>query len=515
MFHSLLRAQWLTRLHRVPTIEEMNAAVPSPRAASRFDLSLLLLGGVLALLIWTVGRLPQRLESHPEAYLPVFLLAFGVYAAAAARVWRLSETRSLLPLILGLAVLLRLLAVFQPPSLSTDIWRYAWDGHISMQGINPYRYPPSDPALIPYHTDDWRIINHPTWVTMYPPLSQRIFALIAFLGGSGPFAFKLVFALVDMGCVALLLLILRRVGLPDGRVLLYAWHPLVIIELSASGHQDVLGIFFMLVAVALIRRSETPRDGLLGGLGAGLSLMAKGYLLPALPIFARKRPVLFGLAFAATVAALLLPYMGGESQILIGMSKYLQNRLRNAGVFAWTFYLLQPFVADPLRLTRLLMTGLLGIVVLALAWKPWTDEADLMRRSTAAMGTFFLLSHTVYPWYATWLVPGLCLAYSRGWMLWTALISLAYLNPVPSKNPWVIYVEYLPVLALLGWDAWSSRKKSREGGSAPHSPDAAYPNAHLVKPFTEPLRAASPLPDRAGPSVGAPAGRGAFRSGGP
>jgi hypothetical protein len=447
--------------------------LPNRPLSLRSFLPLLVTGGLLAILLVWIGRLPQRLEAHPESYVPVFLLAFGGYLLAAWWAWRQPENRATLYLILGGAILFRILAVWQPPSLSTDIWRYVWDGHISVQGINPYQYPPSSPHVAAYRTDYWPIINHPTWVTMYPPLSQRIFAVIAFLGGNSPYAYKAVFALFDLGNVALLLALLQRIKLPLQRVLLYAWHPLIIIELSGSGHQDVLGIFFMLLAVLLLRRSETPRDGLLGGLAAGLSMMAKGYLLPALPVFARKRPVLFTLAFGVTVAFLILPYMGHDSQILIGMSKYLQNRLRNAGVFAWTLHLLDPSTPlthpNPhfLKLTRMLMTGTLGIIVLSLVWRPWRDEADLMRRSATAMGAFFILSHTVYPWYATWLVPSFCFSISAGWVAWSGLVALAYLNPLPGKNDWVPYVEYLPVLALLAWQAAQEWRADRSSNPSP------------------------------------------------
>jgi hypothetical protein len=441
-------------------------------APNKSTLPLIAIGSLITVLLFLIGKLPQRLEAHSEPYVAVFLIVFTFYGIAAYSSLQQPYTRKTLLIIIGFAVLFRLLAVLQPPSLSTDIWRYVWDGHIGSQGINPYRFPPSDPHLAPYHTDYWAGINHPTWVTMYPPLSQRIFTGIALLGGAGPMAYKVVFALVDLGCIALILLLLRRVGQPLHRVILYAWHPLVVMELSGSGHQDVLGIFFMLVAVALLRRKETVAQAFWGGLGAGLSFMAKGYLLPALPIFARqplerisskgdpsasKRlltalgVLIFTVGFGLTVSALQLPYMGHGSQIQEGMRLYMHNRLRNAGVFAWTFYLLKPFIPDPRPLTWLLILSLLGLVVLRLLRRPWKDEAELLDKTNGAMGAFFLLSHTVYPWYATWLIPGLCLRYNAGWMLWSGLAALAYLNPLPQKNPWVPFVEYLPVLAALYW----------------------------------------------------------------
>jgi hypothetical protein len=461
----------LTRFGRTLKIEAMSESPPYP--PTRILAPMIAFGAALAVLLYHIGQLPQRLEAHPETYVPVFLVAFAAYAAVSLLVWRAAPNPRLTLFIVGFALVFRLIVVFQPPSLSTDIWRYVWDGHISAAGINPYRFAPSDPALLAHRTDFWPIINHPTWVTMYPPLSQRIFAVIAALGGAAPLAYKLVFTLFDLGCIGLILVLLKRLNLPLQRVVLYAWHPLVIMEFAGSGHQDVLGVFFMLLALAMVRRGETNGDGVAGGFGAGLSLMAKGYLLPALPIWARKKPFWFALAFGATVAALLLPYMGHDSQILIGMNKYLQNRLRNAGVFAWTLQALDPHtpITHPqpqfLRMTRLLMTGTLGIVVLCLAWKPWKDEADLLRRSVAAMGTFFILSHTVYPWYATWLIPGFCFGAMPGWFAWSGLVSLAYLNPLPWKNAWVPYAEYLPVLAIFaGQGIAAIRQRKRESSES-------------------------------------------------
>ena len=41
-----------------------------------------------------------------------------------------------------------------PPRSTDDYFRYAWDGRVQAAGIDPYSYPPTDPALSRLR-DDW------------------------------------------------------------------------------------------------------------------------------------------------------------------------------------------------------------------------------------------------------------------------------------------------------------------------------------------------------------------------
>ena len=58
---------------------------------------------------------------------------------AATVVMRNTELQPALTLILGTAILLRLIALAAPIFLSDDINRYIWDGRVQAAGINPYR----------------------------------------------------------------------------------------------------------------------------------------------------------------------------------------------------------------------------------------------------------------------------------------------------------------------------------------------------------------------------------------
>ncbi|HTH96902.1 MAG TPA: hypothetical protein VL574_05750, partial [Stellaceae bacterium] len=84
--------------------------------------------------------------------------------------------RKLLLLVMGTATLMRLVLLPAPP-LSTDIYRYIWDGRVQAAGINPYRYIPDDPALTALRDKTiWPSINRAaTAHTIYPPAAQVVF----------------------------------------------------------------------------------------------------------------------------------------------------------------------------------------------------------------------------------------------------------------------------------------------------------------------------------------------------
>ncbi len=94
------------------------------------------------------------------------------------RHWRRAvPARAGLILVLGLAIAMRLAIVGADPLLSTDIYRYVWDGRVQGAGINPYLFVPADPALAGLRdTAIYPHINRADYaVTAYPPVAQMFF----------------------------------------------------------------------------------------------------------------------------------------------------------------------------------------------------------------------------------------------------------------------------------------------------------------------------------------------------
>ena len=64
--------------------------------------------------------------------------------------------------------------------MSTDIFRYVWDGRVQAAGINPYRHVPADAALQHLRDDAiYPYINRADYApTIYPPMAQIVFFLV-------------------------------------------------------------------------------------------------------------------------------------------------------------------------------------------------------------------------------------------------------------------------------------------------------------------------------------------------
>ena len=73
--------------------------------------------------------------------------SFTLYVLAVLIVLTQPVNRYTLPIILAVAVACRLILIFPRPYLSTDIYRYVWDGIVQHAHISPYRYVPGDPYL--------------------------------------------------------------------------------------------------------------------------------------------------------------------------------------------------------------------------------------------------------------------------------------------------------------------------------------------------------------------------------
>jgi hypothetical protein len=150
-------------------------------------------------------------------------------------------------ILLG-ALLVRLPLLPLPPTLSDDALRYLWDGKVAAAGLNPYALAPAAERLTPLRDGVWRRLPHTQVPTVYPPLAVAVFSIASRLPFP-LFAWKVLVLAADLLGCRLLLALARRLGVPEGRAVWYAWNPLVALEVAGMGHVDALGVAAVIGAV--------------------------------------------------------------------------------------------------------------------------------------------------------------------------------------------------------------------------------------------------------------------------
>lgn len=404
-------------------------------------------GGILlAALFGAISRI-DGLVDRIGLFLALFALAFIVYISVLIAVRGSSAGgRGLLLYVFVIAVICRAVLVPTEPAMSTDIYRYLWEGRMIVHGFNPFAQPPDSPELAFLIDENYDGVSHKHMVTIYPPVSQAVFALAAWIRPDVRMQ-KALFVLFDLGTILLLVSFLKLRGIDPFACVIYAWNPLVIFETGHSGHLDPIGIFFLVLGLWLIARGRR----LPGFLAMGVSFLAKYLAAVFVPYFlARKRYAVWAAVTVAVAVAGYLPFASAGSGLLSSFKVYSAEWQFNGLVFK----LLKALVGDP-RWTRWILTAILGAVVLRQSIK----QDDVLRFAFVVVGTGLLLAPTLYPWYVMWIVPFLCFRPNRAWIIFTGLVFVSYwvweIVSIEGKweLPWYLYVvEYAPFYGLLLFD---------------------------------------------------------------
>lgn len=442
------------------------ASPPTPDMSARYALAALCFAGLSMALVF--GYLGQRrfLLNPVWIYITGYALAFVVYAYAGARLLPALArvpARTLLPIILAFACLFRVLVLPAPPSLSTDMYRYVWDGRLTLQGINPYRWTPNSQTLRGLRDPLWHQMEYKPYQTIYMPVSQGVFALANACFGANLLGYKLFYVLFDLGVIGLLLRVMARLKRPLAQVLWYAWCPLPITEVALAGHQDIVGVFCLLLALDLLLR----RQGVVGGAVAlAAAVLTKGFALLLLPLFVRSYGGRFALAAGLTLLYLGLPMWVYLPMFLHGMTQYLDNVHANAGLFHWVdMALAHVSRRSHYSITEKISDLVIAGVALGVARTPAPTDDALVRRAFVVLAAALLVIPTLFPWYLIWplaLMPLLGRRPSYAFVLLTGLSVLLYTYYISIKAYWwTPLAEYGPFYAALAWELYAWRRLQR------------------------------------------------------
>ncbi len=348
------------------------------------------------------------------------------------------------------------------PPLSTDIHRYAWDGRVQLEGINPYRYSPLDPALTSLRDDTiWPGINRKSWETIYPPAAQAAFVVSQAAFGDSLRSSTWLFLIAEIAAVGFLLIALRRMRAPPERILAYAWHPLVVSEIAANGHIDALAVVGI---AALLAAWASGRYGL-AGVAAGFATLVKLGPLVLIPALARRGGRRFVLASVGLIVAAYVPYVLTVGSDVFGSLARFESRERFNGSIDTV---LREFLSP--ETSRNILAAALVVVIAVVALRRHDTVSQVARSLLLVLGGLLIVVDYVQPWHALWLTPLFAIVAAPGWMWLTLALPVGYVAGITYPPPgWVAVIEYVP---LAVWVGWLLVRRRRSALVAPLSSDA-------------------------------------------
>jgi hypothetical protein len=417
----------------------MSLSLPAPLTfhASRFTArrwaTLLALGGMSAALYWggllvcyslfEIGARPlvdiAKLTRTQPLGQAGFVLTFAAVSGLYYLAWRLA--RGVQPRSVWLALGASLLAInglmlWLYPIGAADVFDNIMRGRITaVHGGNPFyetprAYKRADPF---FWYAAWRDVP-----SAYGPLWEALAAGVSGIAGdkvaNNVIAFKLFGLMFYAGCTGLIARLLQRYA-PERAaqgVVLFAWNPLVIYETAGNGHNDIVMVFCVVLALEALsqRRFTLSALALVGGalikfipilllplvMAAGLRALSSG----------RQRVAFVGVTAAACalfVVAAYAPFWRGGDPLSLA---------RRSTLFTTSLPALAQIHLEPLlgvessqRLVSALALLLTGAVVLVQAWRVWrSPQWTMVVRAFAYVLLFYLLVTCLWfqAWYTMW-----------------------------------------------------------------------------------------------------------------
>jgi hypothetical protein len=299
-----------------------------PAAKQVFGLTLAVARGVLPDLPEAPLSEPLASAAYtaPAAALATAMLVLGAaYSTALVLLARgAARLAAAAWVVIGGAVVFQVTLAFLPGLFSQDVFSYIAYGRLAaVYELNPYIWPPSvvaRDAVVPWVAEAWR-----TYTSPYGPLWVDLQWAMARVTGDlsiadQALAYRAVANLLLLANLGLLWALLGRLSPLTRRqrtvaLAALAWNPLVLFEVSANAHNDVLMVTLTLLALLLASR---PSAGLMASVAMSLGALVKylsglGLVWLALALVARRETwpgKLLALAAIGLVGAILLVGVG-------------------------------------------------------------------------------------------------------------------------------------------------------------------------------------------------------------
>ena len=364
-------------------------------------------------------------------------------------------------LILGIGV--RVMLFFSLPNLSDDFYRFIWDGRLIDLGINPFSHTPEfyikgNVAFSSLSLNLYEKLNSPSYFTIYPPFSQFLFWLSASLSpnsiAGSVLVLRLTLLLFEIGVLILIVKLLKQTGLTISNTMIYAFNPLVILEITGNLHFEGVMLFFLLGFIFLFQKNQTKLSALAISLGIATKLIPLMFLPFALRKMKLNRSLVFYVIAGLGIIFLFIPFINLE--FINGAAGSLDLFFRKFEFNSGLFFLFREIGYYNRGFDMIAQIG------------PWMSISALLLiltycllviKKTTYLPTILItilfiqlsLATTVHPWYIIPLIAFAALSKFRFPIIWSFLIFLTYSGYSYNSfnHPFlIISIEYLIVIPL-------------------------------------------------------------------
>jgi hypothetical protein len=381
-------------------------------------------------------------------------------------------------LLAGFGIAFRLIFLPAIPNLSQDFYRFIWDGHLVLNGINPYLFTPemlmADSSLshgmaIAEAQQLYQGMGelNGSHYSNYPPINQLFFAISALWTGNGILGsvvvIRMITILADIGILYFGKKLLEQLQLPVKNIFWYFLNPFVIIELTGNLHFEGVMLFFVVWSLYLLHKGKWFWAAVLLGVSVSVKLIPLLFLPLFFRYFVKKEDLgigfsklsMFYIVTLATVTLTFAPFLSSEfiSNFSESILLWFQDFEFNASVYYIIRYIgFQTIgwniIAD---VGKILPLVVIFVLLLLAFFRRNETTQKLITVMLLGISFYFLLSTTVHPWYvATPLILSVFTKYKFPiiWSLFVMLSYSAYGVAGFSENLWLVTIEYLIVIGV-------------------------------------------------------------------
>ncbi|MDZ7935634.1 MAG: hypothetical protein U5M51_11885 [Emticicia sp.] len=359
--------------------------------------------------------------------------------------------------VIFVGVFFRLLLLFAIPALSDDFYRFVWDGRLLINGINPYTILPANfVQSLDFHRVIWEKVifeklNSPNYYTVYPPLNQLIFAASAALSQGSLFGNIVALRVFILLAEISLLFVIVKSKYSD-KFNLYAFNPLIIIELTGNLHFEGVVMCFLILAYNFRKKI------LLSAFLFACAVCVKMLPLIFIPLIIRqlgwKKGLIYTVLVGIFTALFFLPFLDQKliEKLFSSVNLYFQKFEFNASVY----YLVRAvgfkiFGYNIIGTAGKIMALLTFSGVLFISWK----SKNLFVGALAILTLYFAMATTVHPWYVTNLLVIAIFTNFRYPIVWSFTVFLSYATyqtNLYQENLWLVALEYLLVFGMIVYE---------------------------------------------------------------